>query len=165
MNNNFIKASTVTLLAASVLTGCLNNQNNKSSQDTSCVDFAIQTTAADHTSSAVTIGCLETLESTDRVLVKGKSDYDLSAGTGVIYHIGKFGIDTLDKYQAGSNINGGLADWSYSTIDTGVDASSNTYKVLEVSPKQSLCHSLWKRIKFGLSTRQLTLRMILRLVN
>lgn len=61
---------------------------------------------------------------------KTKSDYTLATNKGDIYHIGRFGIDTIDKYAAQDYNN---PAWSFTTQDSSDSISRNPYSLVFVN--------------------------------
>lgn len=126
------KKIVLSLSASIFLSGCL--EDSKSSNyvgiecDASNLDMAIQTVAADYSSSSVAIGCSEG-GFLDGNLIKTASDYSLSSGSESFYHIGKNYIDTISKYDF---LLSDIEEWTYSTNDQS-ESTSNPYKIIEVS--------------------------------
>ena len=58
---------------------------------------------------------------------KTKSDYTLATNNGDIYHIGRYGIDTIDKYAAKDYEN---TAWSFTTQDNNDSISRNPYNLV-----------------------------------
>lgn len=61
---------------------------------------------------------------------KTGSDYTLATNKGDVYHIGRSGIDRIDKYAASDYYN---AEWSYSTQDKNDSLSRNPYNLVFAS--------------------------------
>ena len=126
-----------TLIISTALTGCFGkSKDDKIACTNEAPNMAIQTSLYPD-SSAVALGCSVDAEATDGLLKQEKSDYNISAGNDSLYHIGKFTIDTVEKFEFNSNINGGLESWKFSTNDKNNDDSSNPYKVVEVNKNKA----------------------------
>lgn len=123
---------TLALTASIMLSGCLDESNSSNyvglECDSSTLDMAIQTVAADYSSSAVAIGCSDG-GFLDGNLVKTASDYSLSVGSESFYHVGRNYIDTISKYDF---LLSDVEEWTYSTNDE-LESTSNPYKIIEVS--------------------------------
>lgn len=65
---------------------------------------------------------------------KAKSDYTLDTYKDSIYHIGRYGIDTLSKYKF-DNKDAQL--WSYSTQDDQDSLTRNPYQLLQISDEKA----------------------------
>lgn len=141
MKSSIFKTSLISLVASSLMTGCLDSNNDENPKAVSCLpeqlNMAIQTVAADFSSSAVALGCSIEVGAQDRLLIKDKSDYRISASNNALYHIGRSAIDTVEKYGFDSSINSELPQWKYSLNDaegsTNAAISANPYKVIQVS--------------------------------
>jgi hypothetical protein len=126
----------IALSASILLSGCLDDSNSSNyvgkECDASSLDMAIQTVAADYSSSSVAIGCSEG-GLLDGNLIKTASDYSLSAGTESFYHIGRNYIDTISKYDF---LLPDVEEWTYSTNEQS-ESTSNPYKIIEVSESKA----------------------------
>lgn len=119
------------------ITGCLNTEDNNSGVkcNSDSPNMAIQTVAPDFSSSAIAVGCSKDALAQDKLLVKDASDFDLSAGDNVLYHLDKT-KSIISQYDFQDNLNGDLANWEYTVNDSGTDSSvptANPYKILEAS--------------------------------
>lgn len=118
-------------VAASLLVGCGGDDNKSNNKVVTEGSYAVQTRAADYGSSQVAVGnILGDRTATDGLLIKDKSDFAISTYNNYLYHIGKYFIDTIDKYDTTKGVD--AAEWSYSTNYSG-DASANTYKLVQQS--------------------------------
>ncbi len=63
---------------------------------------------------------------TSQLLIREKSDYSINTYQSDIYHIGRFEIDTITKYNVANLTD---SDWSYST-NAPNDGDSNTYSIV-----------------------------------
>ncbi|WP_300428340.1 hypothetical protein [uncultured Thalassolituus sp.] len=129
------------ILAASVaLTGCFGNSDSSDPDPVVIVTpdpedpgyiFAGLMVAADYSSSQVAIGATSTLEYQDGFYSESKSDYTLDVYGNYLYKIGRYTIDTLQRYNA---LTGFIRqDYNYSLAEEGSDVSSNAYQLLQVS--------------------------------
>ena len=120
------------------LSGCLGDSSDSVSKQseitcsTEQLDMAIQTVAADYSSSAVAIGC-SAGGLVDGNLIKSGSDYTVSAGSESLYHIGRNYIDTIAQYSLEVS---DVENWSYSANDAD-ESTSNPYKLIEVSSSKA----------------------------
>jgi len=94
-------------------------------------DFAaVQTIAPDYSSSEVVyIDALNQQVETG-YYVKAKSDYSITSYNSELYHIGRFFIDTIDKYNVAEK---DVAVWSYSTQDDQDSTSRNPYTLVSLN--------------------------------
>ena len=124
---------TLAFAASILLAGCLEDSDSNSNYvgvecDSSNIDMAIQTVAADYSSSAVAVGC-SSGGFLDSNLIKTQSDFSLSAGSNSFYHIGRNNIDTISKYDF---LLSDVEEWTYTTNDQN-GSTSNPYKLIEVN--------------------------------
>lgn len=120
------------LLATSLLVACDSSSDNDkpSPIPLEAPAAVIQTVDSGYSTSKVAYIDLESFEVTEDFYVKeSQSDFTVSSYKNNVYHIGRNNIDTIDKYSSQS-IN--LADWSYSTNDSGT-GSNNTYTMVSYS--------------------------------
>ncbi|WP_143872341.1 cadherin repeat domain-containing protein [Catenovulum sediminis] len=120
----------LSLLASIIaLAGCdINSDDNDEQAKESPVSGAVvQTVAPDYSSSQVVLIDTETFELTEGLYVKDKSDYTINTYQSEIYHIGKFTIDTIEKYDA-ADIEQQI--YNYSTQQAGEEVSGNPYKIV-----------------------------------
>lgn len=123
------------IIAASLLAGCGGNDNSKNNKSNNKIitegSYAVQTVASDYGSSKVAMGnILGDRTATNDLLKKSKSDYAISTYKNYLYHIGKFNIDTIDKYDSTQGVD--TAVWSYST-NHKIEGSANTYTLVQQS--------------------------------
>ena len=93
----------------------------------------VQMVAPDWTSSAVAYLDANTQQVAAGYYVKDKSDYTLSTYKGDVFHIGKWNIDTIAKYDASDVTKRDSAIWDYSTNDAQSSVSSNPYTLVSLS--------------------------------
>ncbi|MCD8522153.1 MAG: hypothetical protein LRY66_15485 [Saccharospirillaceae bacterium] len=125
-----MKRYSVIILASALLAGCFGDDDNKSTPLTEG-SYAVQTVAADYTSSSVVTGNILGERSVSQtILVKDKSDFTVNTYGKYLYHIGRYNIDSIARYDSSDSLN--VAQWEYSTNDNGADRS-NPYKIIHVS--------------------------------
>lgn len=94
----------------------------------------VQTIAADYSSSQVAYLDYATQTVDDGFYAKTQSDYILSIYQDDVYHIGRFFIDTITKY----NVNDASTEvWSYSTQDDLDSTSRNPYTLVSLSEEKA----------------------------
>jgi len=94
-------------------------------------DFAaVQTIAPDYTSSEVVFVDALNQQVETGYYVKAKSDYTVASYNSDLFHIGRFFIDTIDKYNVAEK---DAAVWSYSTQDDQDSTSRNPYTLVSLS--------------------------------
>ena len=130
-----LKYGALSLLATIGLTACNFGSDNKDEERTPVpVQAFIQTVSPDFSSSEVVAVDVETLQLSSGYYKKVKSDYTLVTNEDAIYHIGRYGIDTIDKYMAD------LPDtpvWSFSTQDNEDGVSRNPYNIAFASDSKA----------------------------
>lgn len=125
-----MKRYSVIILASALLVGCFGDDDNKSTPLTEG-SYAVQTVAADYTSSSVVTGNILGERSVSQtILVKDKSDFTVNTYGKYLYHIGRYNTDSIARYDSSDSLN--VARWEYSTNDNGADRS-NPYKIIHVS--------------------------------
>lgn len=127
----------VIVAGSTLLSGCdLNdNSDNNPTVLTPSTSAVVQTMAADYSSSSVKFLDPEAQQVLGPYYSKeAKSDYTLATNDGDIYHIGRFGIDTIDKYAAEDYDN---AAWSFSTQDPSDSISRNPYNLIFASDSKA----------------------------
>lgn len=87
----------------------------------------VQTIAPDYSSSEVAYLDLNDQSVAGDYYVKDKSDYTLTSYGKDVYHIGRFFIDTVEKYNSDAP---DAQIYSYGTKDEGETASSNPYNLV-----------------------------------
>jgi len=118
------------LLASALLAGCFGDDDKKSTPLTEG-SYAVQTVAADYTSSSVVTGNILGERSVSQtILVKDKSDFTVNTYGKYLYHIGRYNTDSIARYDSTNSLN--VAQWEYSTNDNGAE-KSNPYKIVHVS--------------------------------
>ena len=93
--------------------------------------YAMQLVASDYSSSQLAIGNVNgDRTATSGYGVQSKSGYTINTHGNTLYHIGKFDIDTLTKYNM--DIGFSQSVWNYSPNDDASD-SANTYTIVHSS--------------------------------
>lgn len=120
-------------IAVSLLVGCGGNDNSNNNNNNNKIitegSYAVQMIASDNTSAQVAIGNIIGDRTAEQNLLKtDQSDYALSTYNNYLYHIGKYFIDTIDKYDTTQGVD--TAQWSYSTNYSG-DESANAYSLVQ----------------------------------
>ena len=95
---------------------------------------AVQTIAPDYSSSEVAYISPKSAQVTAGFYIKNASDYTISSYNNSLYHIGRFGIDTIDKYEASTP---DTQVWSYSTQDNQDSFSRNPYDLISVDDNKA----------------------------
>lgn len=90
----------------------------------------VQTIAADYSSSQVAYLDYASQTVNDGFYAKTLSDYTLNVFQNDVYHIGRFFIDTISKYNAN---DASTEIWSYSTQDNLDSSSRNPYTFISLS--------------------------------
>ncbi|MCY0963867.1 hypothetical protein [Parathalassolituus penaei] len=130
-----------------ILTACGGDDNK--STPLSEGSYAVQLVASDYSSSQVAVGnIIGDRTATQGLLSKADSDYTISTFGSSLYHIGRYGIDTIDRYDTAADTAFNEAIWSYSTNDAG-DSTANTYKLVQVSDTKAYvirygANSIWE---------------------
>lgn len=117
---------------SAALTGCFDDD----SSDTAAAkiteaSYAVQMVSADYASSQVATGNITGDRSVQNtVLTSDQSDYTVNSWKNYLYHIGKYNIDLVSRYDASVSLNS--AEWEYSTLEDGA-TTSNPYKIVHSS--------------------------------
>ena len=90
----------------------------------------VQTVAPDYSGSEVVTLDPETEVVTKGYYIKDGSDYTVRSYNKDVFHIGRFFIDTIAKYNADAL---DTEVWSYTTQDTGDSTSRNPYDIVSLS--------------------------------
>jgi hypothetical protein len=125
---------TLTLLTcATLLSGCdleNNNSDNSPVITTPLAPAVVQTIDPGYASSEVLFLDPANQQVSSPYFSKTKSDYTLATNGSDIYHIGKFYIDTIDKYAAEDYYN---PAWAFTTQDNADSISRNPYNLIFAS--------------------------------
>jgi hypothetical protein len=97
----------------------------------------VQTIAPDYSNSEVAYLDAKTQQVASGYYLKDASDYTLSSFNGDIFHIGRFFIDTVTKYNASNITDRDTAIWSYSTQDSQDSTSRNPYALVSLSENKA----------------------------
>lgn len=123
-----MKKLTPLLIATSLLIGCGadNNSNDKVITEGS---YAVQSIAADYSSSQVAIGnILGDRSATQGLLTQAESNFTISTYENYLYHIGKKDIDTVSRYNTTLGVNS--SEWTYGANHDD-QGSANTYTLVQ----------------------------------
>jgi hypothetical protein len=92
----------------------------------------VQTIAPDYSNSEVAYLDAKSQQVASGYYRKDASDYTLSSYKGDVFHIGRFFIDQVTKYNASEETRRDTAIWSYSTNDPQ-DSTRNPYALVSLS--------------------------------
>ncbi len=123
-----MKKLTPLLIATSLLIGCGadNKSNDKVITEGS---YAVQSIAADYSSSQVAIGnILGDRSATQGLLTQAESNFTISTYENYLYHIGKKDIDTISRYNTTLGVNN--SEWTYGANHDD-QGSANTYTLVQ----------------------------------
>lgn len=129
------KLLTLTLLSVA-LSGCFSSSSSSSKKETPKPltegSYVIQTASASWNDGAsVVVGnILGNREIKHSIFETQKTDYTVSTYNNFIYHIGKYGIDEISKYDASKDLAN--PEWTISANDDG-ESLANPYKVVQIS--------------------------------
>ena len=127
MNTTFLK-TTLTLSSALLLTACIGEDDNNASIKEG--SYVVQMTATDYSSAQVGIGnIIGDRTATQALLTTSQSDYDISTYGQYLYHMGKYNIDTIARYDAATSLS--QEEWKYSTNDAASAESANPYALVQ----------------------------------
>lgn len=94
----------------------------------------VQTVAPDYSSSEVAYITPSAQEVQTGYYIKGASDYTLSTYQADVYHIGRYGIDTIEKYNSQSP---DAKVWEYTTQDNQDSLSRNPYALISLNDSKA----------------------------
>lgn len=94
----------------------------------------VQTVAADYSSSQVAYLDYATQTVNDGFYAKTQSDYSISVYQDNVYHIGRYFIDNISKYNTG---DAATEVWSFSTQDDLDSTSRNPYTLVSLSAEKA----------------------------
>ncbi|MCP4986546.1 MAG: cadherin repeat domain-containing protein [Colwellia sp.] len=121
-------------ISATLLSGC--NSDDTDDLPIELIPAAaavVQTIAPDYSNSEVAYLDAETQQVSSGYYVKDASDYTLSSYKGDVYHIGRFSIDTVTKYNASDAASRDAEVWTYTTQDALDSTSRNPYVLVSLS--------------------------------
>ena len=124
-----MKKTALTTLAAVLLTGCFGDDSSNSNSVKGHT-FIAQMRAADYSSSEIAIGTVGSTEIVENYASQDQSDYTIDVYGQYLYHIGRFNIDTLTRYDAAADFL--QADYTYSLAEAE-SSSSNTHQFVQVA--------------------------------
>jgi len=137
-----LKLSLLALFAISFVTACNDSDDDKKEEtqqeqvqqeqqeqqeevvEKKPVKAFVQTVAPDYTSSEVVHVSYDDKQVTSGYFIKDASDYSLVSYKDAVYHLGRYSLDTIDKYMTETT---DAAVWSYSTQDSEDSTSRNLY--------------------------------------
>jgi len=124
-----MKKHLITLLASTVLlTACnQNDTDNNPFLHAPAASAIVQTIDPGYISSEVLFLDPANQQVSSPYYSKTKSDYTLATNNSDIYHIGRYNIDTIDKYAAQDYNN---SAWSFTTQDSSDSISRNPYNLV-----------------------------------
>ena len=94
----------------------------------------VQTLAADYSSSQVAYLDYAAQTVADGFYAKTQSDYSINVYQNDVYHLGRFFIDTISKYNAD---DAATEIWSYSTQDNEDSTTRNPYALVSLSKQKA----------------------------
>ena len=97
----------------------------------------VQTVAPDYSNSEVVYINGYSQQINSGYYIKDASDYTLSSHKTDVYHIGRFFIDTIEKYSAASTDERDTQLWSFSTQDAQDSISRNPYTLVSLSESKA----------------------------
>jgi len=116
---------------SAVLAGCFGDDDSNSGSALTEGSYAVQMVAADYGSSQVATGNIigdRSVQNT--VLTSAQSDYTVNSWKNYLYHIGRYSIDLISRYNASVSLSTPV--WEYSTLEDG-KSTSNPYKIVHSS--------------------------------
>ena len=130
-----MKKLALTALSAALLTGCFgdDSSNDSNTVDTDDIQghiFIAQLISGDYKTSEIAVGTVGENEFVENYASQDASDYTIDVYEQYLYHIGKFNIDTLTRYDAAAEFL--QADYTYSLTEPE-SSSSNTYQFVQVA--------------------------------
>jgi|GEM_PF-1098803 len=140
-DNGEVGPYNVTLIATDDGKGTLSTELNISItvgdvKDTPSI-AVVQTIAPDYSNSEVAYLDAKSQQVASGYYVKDASDYTLSSYKGDVYHIGRFFIDTVTKYNATEVASRDAVVWSYSTQDAQDSLSRNPYALVSLNESKA----------------------------
>ena len=124
-----MKNIALVLAAISLLIGCGGDDKKDKDFSISQDSYAVQTIAADYSSSQVVIGNLiGDRTATQGLLTQAESNFTISTYENYLYHIGKNLIDTIDRLDTTRSAIS--SEWTYGANHDD-EGSANTYTLLQ----------------------------------
>lgn len=124
-----MKKIALTALSAAMLAGCF-GEDSSNDNNVEGHTFIAQLRDASYTSSEIAIGTVGSTEIVENYASKDQSDYTIDVYEQYLYHIGRFNIDTLTRYDAAADFL--QADYTYSLAEPE-STSSNTHQFVQVA--------------------------------
>ena len=125
------------VISSTLLTACNSDDSSDAPVDLIPAAAVVQTISPDYSSSEVIYLDAETEQVSSGYYVKDKSDYTLSSYKGDVFHIGRFFIDTVTKYNGIDPADRDTEIWSYSTQDIQDSISRNPYALVSLSESKA----------------------------
>jgi hypothetical protein len=123
-----MKKITPLLIATILLFGC-GADNKKNDKVITEGSYVVQSRASDYSSSQVAIGSIiGDRSATQGLLTKDKSDFTISTYKNNLYHIGRFNIDTISRYDTTQGVEN--SEWTYST-NYDNEGTANLYTLVQ----------------------------------
>lgn len=123
-------------ISATLLTGCFSKDDNKSDVELGNDIAFIQSISSDYKESMIEKTDGKSVES--RFLNKEKSDYTVFAKDEYVYHLGKMGIDTIQKYKSDNLSKGYYPGEGFSLNKAGETTSANPYNIAFLDKGQAV---------------------------
>lgn len=130
----FIRTGLAGILFSTVLAGCDSSDSEEIILPQEPGQALVQTVAPDYTSSEVVLVDVENEQVQTGLYIKDKSDYTLAANGDDIFHIGRYFIDTISKYNASALET---EVWTFSTQDNEDSISRNPYSLVFASANKA----------------------------
>jgi hypothetical protein len=124
-----------TILATAALAGCLPINGGNSTNTILNAQLVVAATSPDYSTSDIAVigpdkdGEVKVVEQV--IDTTDPSDIRVSVFGGEIYRIGRFGFDSISKFDYNSDTSGFNLDWQFSVL--GDDSSANPYDILVIS--------------------------------
>ena len=130
-----IKSSLAVTLASLFIAACdSSDDDNNIVENLNPGQALVQTVAPDYTSSEVVLLDAENEQAVTGYYIKDKSDYSVVTYQDEVFHIGRYGIDTVEKYSTDA-LDAQI--WSFSTQDDEDSVSRNPYTIAFASDEKA----------------------------
>jgi len=124
-------------ISATLLTACNSDNDTALPIELMPASAVVQTIAPDYSNSEVAYLDADTQQVASGYYVKDASDYTLSSYKGDVYHIGRYFIDTVTKYNASDAASRDTEIWSYTTQDAQDSTSRNPYALVSLNESKA----------------------------
>lgn len=133
------KLTLAALFAVTFISACSSDDKEDGTDieviaETAPSNAIVQTVAPDYTSSELVMVTGSDSQVSTGYQIKDKSDFTVSTYNSEVFHIGRYGIDTIEKF-ASDNLD--TATWSYSTQDDLDSSSRNPYAITFASEQKA----------------------------